>query len=84
MIGEEEEHGGLDAALAHVRDAGLPHPDGQFLETFLLGAVDRDRAAGYFLRRCLSPENGAGGVEVQRVRELLSDWKFIISLRQSP
>lgn len=89
MIGEEERYGGFDAALTHVRDAGLSHPDGQFLETFLQCAVDRDRAAEYFLRRCLTSgdgaDDGADDVEVhQRIRELLSDWKFVISLRQSP
>ena len=75
------ERDSFDAALAYVRDAGLPHPDGHFLDSFLQCAVDRDRAAAYFFRRCPpSAENGNDGLAI---RELLSDWKFIVSLCQS-
>ena len=70
------ERDSFDAALAYVRDAGLPHPDGHFLDSFLQCAVDRDRAAEYFLRRCLTSgdgaDNGADDIEVhQRIREFL-------------
>ncbi|KAK4122257.1 hypothetical protein N657DRAFT_646938 [Parathielavia appendiculata] len=56
-----------------IRDAGLPHPDGELLESFTDQAIDSERAASYFLQRWPSYKRIAG------LTAFFSEWIELIS-----
>lgn len=64
----------LAAALATIRSACLPHPDGEFLECFLNESVHPSRAAAYLLQRCPS------GADASALASFLSDWKRLVTI----
>ncbi|KND87680.1 hypothetical protein TOPH_07654 [Tolypocladium ophioglossoides CBS 100239] len=59
----------FNRALAIVRNAKLPHPDGQLLESFL--AYDHGYSSSYMLSKCSTSVDMAA---------FLSDWKELIAM----
>jgi hypothetical protein len=63
----------VELALAAIRDADLPHPDGELLECFIDQAVDPEKAASYLLEKCPTDQHHAG------LTAFLSEWIELVS-----